>query len=100
MVQECSRLQQQAMALEEEHKGHIAEVVSDVEAMRKAMTDQSADLERTAQRAKQKHDEELSVHKARLATVTGETFLYNERFIGKIQFPFKYKRLMKLLELP
>ena len=64
--------------MEEEHKGHIAEVVSDVEAMRKAMTDQSADLERTAQRAKQKHDEELSVQRARLATVTGETLPHKD----------------------
>ena len=71
-MQESTRLQRQAAELEEEHKGHIAEIVADVEAMKKAMTDQRADLEQAAQRAKRTHDEELSVQKARLATVTGD----------------------------
>ena len=70
-MQECARLQYQARDLEEEHKGHLAEVVADVEAMRKAMTDQRDELDKAAQRAKRQHDEEMSVQKARLATLTG-----------------------------
>ena len=71
-MQECARLQHQARDLEEEHKGHLIEVVADVEAMKKAMTDQRDELDKAAQRAKRQHDEEMSVQKARLATVTGE----------------------------
>ena len=71
-MQECSRLQHQARDLEEEHQGHLAEVVADVEAMKKAMTDQRDDLDRAAQRAQRQHEEELSVHKARMATLTGD----------------------------
>ena len=70
-MQECSRLQHQARDLEEEHKVHLTEVVADVEAMKKAMTDQRDELDEAAQRAKRQHDEETSVQKARLATVTG-----------------------------
>ncbi len=72
-MQECSRLQHQARDLEEEHQGHLAEVVADVEAMKKAMTDQRDDLDRAAQRAQRQHEEELSVQKARMATLTGDT---------------------------
>lgn len=71
-MQECARLQYQVRDLEEEHKGHLTEVVADVEAMKKAMTDQREEMDKAAQRAKQQHDEEISVQKARLATVTGE----------------------------
>lgn len=71
-IQECTRLQHQAGDLEEEHRGHLAEVVADVEAMKKAMTDQRDDLEKAAQRVKRQHEEELSVQKARLATLTGD----------------------------
>ncbi len=71
-MQECSRLQHQARDLEEEHQGHLAEVVADVEAMKKAMTDQRDDLDRAAQRAQRQHEEELSVQKARMATLTGD----------------------------
>lgn len=70
-MQECARLQHQARDLEAEHKGHLAEVVADVEAMKKAMADQRDELDKAAQRAKRQHDEELSVQKARLATLTG-----------------------------
>lgn len=73
MTQECLRLQHQARDLEEEHRGHLAEVVADVEAMKKAMTDQRDDLDRAAQRAQRQHEEELSVQKARMATLTGDT---------------------------
>ncbi len=73
MTQECSRLQHQARDLEEEHRGHLAEVVADVEAMKKAMTDQRDDLDRAAQRAQRQHEEELCVQKARMATLTGDT---------------------------
>jgi len=72
-MQECSRLQHQARDLEEEHQGHLAEVVADVEAMKKAMTDQRDDLDRAAQRAQRQHEDELSVQKARMATLTGDT---------------------------
>ncbi|DBA74087.1 TPA: Coiled-coil domain-containing protein 57, variant 2 [Trebouxia sp. C0004] len=72
LQQECSRLQHQARDLEEEHRGHLAEVVADVEAMKKAMTDQRDDLDRAAQRAQRQHEEELSVQKARMATLTGQ----------------------------
>lgn len=71
-MQECARLQYQARDLEEEHKGHLKEVVADVEAMKKAMTDQRDEMDKAAQRAKRQHDEEMSLQKARLATVTGE----------------------------
>ena len=50
----------------------MTEVVADVEAMKKAMTDQRDEMDKAAQRAKRQHDEEISVQKARLATVTGE----------------------------
>ena len=69
--QECSRLQQESGQLEEEHRGHVAEVVADVEAMKKAMADQRDELDKAAQRAKRQHDEEMSVQKARLASLTG-----------------------------
>lgn len=72
-MQDCFRLQHQARDLEEEHQGHLAEVVADVEAMKKAMTDQRDDLDRAAQRAQRQHEEELSVQKARMATLTGDT---------------------------
>ena len=74
-LQECSRLQHQAGDLEGEHKGHLAEVVADVEAMKQAMTDQRDELDKAAQRAKRQHDEDLSVQKARLATLTGTAVL-------------------------
>ncbi len=70
-MQECARLQYQAKDLEQEHKGHLAEVIADVEAMKKAMADQRDELDKAAQRAKRQHEEELSVQKARLATLTG-----------------------------
>lgn len=72
-MQECARLRYQVGDLEEEHKGHLTEVVADVEAMKKAMTDQRDELEKASQREKRQHDEEMSIQKARLATVTGET---------------------------
>ena len=78
-MQECSRLQHQAGDLEEEHRGHLAEVVADVEAMKKAMTDQRDDLDRAAQRAQRQHEEELSVQKARMATLTGDTLDVRQR---------------------
>lgn len=73
MAQECTRLQHLGSDLEEQHRGHLAEVVADVEAMKKAMTDQRDDLDKAAQRAKRQHEEELSLHKARLTTLTGDT---------------------------
>ena len=73
LAQECTRLQHQAGDLEEEHQGHLAEVLADVEAMKKAMTDQRDDLDKAAQRAKRQHEEELSLQKARLTTLTGDT---------------------------
>ena len=57
--------------MEDDHKGNIAELVADVEAIKKAMADQQDDFEKAAQRAKQQHDEELSLLRARLSTVTG-----------------------------
>lgn len=73
MAQECARLQHLAGDLEEQHRGHLAEVVADVEAMKKAMTDQRDDLDKASQRAKRQHEEELSLQKARLTTLTGDT---------------------------
>ena len=70
-VQECARLQQQSTALEEEHRGHLAEVVADVEAMKKAMADQRDELDKAAQRAKRQHEQDMSVQKARLEALTG-----------------------------
>ena len=72
VCQECQRLQQQIASLEDEHKGNVAELVTDVEAIKKAMVDQQDDFEKAAKRAKQQQEEELSLLKARLATVTGE----------------------------
>lgn len=72
-MQECSRLQYQAKDMEEEHKGHLTEVVADVAAMKKAMADQRDELDKAAQRAKRQHDEDVSVQKARLATLTGRS---------------------------
>ncbi|KAL3130258.1 Coiled-coil domain-containing protein 57 [Trebouxia sp. C0009 RCD-2024] len=72
LEQECSRLQYQAKDMEEEHKGHLTEVVADVAAMKKAMADQRDELDKAAQRAKRQHDEDVSVQKARLATLTGQ----------------------------
>lgn len=71
VCQECQRLQQQVACLEDEHKGNVAELVTDVEAIKKAMADQQDDFEKAAQRAKQQQEEELSLLKARLVTVTG-----------------------------
>lgn len=57
--------------MENDHKGNIAELVADVDAIKKAMADQQDDYEKAAQRAEQQHAEELSLLKARLSTVTG-----------------------------
>ena len=59
------------MHLEDDHKGNVAELVADVDAIKKAMADQQDDFEKAAQRAKQQQEEEGSLLKARLATVTG-----------------------------
>lgn len=59
------------MHLEDDHKGNVAELVTDVDAIKKAMADQQDDFEKAAQRAKQQQEEEGSLLKARLATVTG-----------------------------
>lgn len=76
LLQDCHRLQQQIAALEDDHKGNVAELVADVDAIKKAMADQQVDYETAAQRAKQQQEEELSLLKARLATVTGEKLKY------------------------
>ncbi|KAK9824627.1 hypothetical protein WJX72_011837 [[Myrmecia] bisecta] len=70
LEQDCQRLQQQIATLEVEHKGHVAELMADVDAMKLVVAEQRQDAEAAAQRAQRETQEQLSNLRARLAVAT------------------------------
>lgn len=69
----------------------MAELVADVDAIKKAMADQQDDFEKAAQRAKQQQEEEGSLLKARLATVTGMNLALD---VGALGLALLFGRLL------